>query len=127
MATVPQPVAESFDLSMQEDLDGISFSWNTWPTTRIEPNGTVPIGLSKLVLPTFPKSSTLLLYPNAKPFSSLIVVLISPLGHGLARFTLLLLQLMYVVLSCLPATSKLLCQYSTWKYAVGVATTIHDD
>jgi hypothetical protein len=47
-AIVPPPMApaaEPFDPSTQEELDGISFSWNTWPTTRIEANRTVvPIG-----------------------------------------------------------------------------------
>jgi hypothetical protein len=41
----PPPPAEPFDPTMQEELDGISFSWNTWPTTRIEACRTVvPIG-----------------------------------------------------------------------------------
>ena len=41
----PPPAPEPFDPTLQEELDGISFSWNTWPTTRIEASRTVvPIG-----------------------------------------------------------------------------------
>jgi len=51
MAAPPPPVAaptaavQPFDFDRQEEIDGISFSWNTWPTTRIESSRTVvPIG-----------------------------------------------------------------------------------
>src|SRR5579859_6927389 len=41
----PGPAVEPMDPTLQEELDGISFSWNTWPTSRIEASRTVvPIG-----------------------------------------------------------------------------------
>jgi hypothetical protein len=47
-AAAPPPGATPLpmiDLATQEDIDGISFSWNVWPTTRIESSRTVvPIG-----------------------------------------------------------------------------------
>jgi protein transport protein SEC23 len=64
MAAVPPPAAELFDPSMQEDLDGISFSWNTWPTTRIEANRTVvPIGAIYTPLKTRPADFPPVEYP----------------------------------------------------------------
>jgi hypothetical protein len=39
------PAVEAMDPALQEELDGISFSWNIWPTSRIEASRTVvPIG-----------------------------------------------------------------------------------
>jgi Sec23/Sec24 zinc finger len=64
MAAVPPPAAEPFDPSMQEDLDGISFSWNTWPTTRIEASRTVvPIGAIYTPLKTRPADFPPVEYP----------------------------------------------------------------
>jgi len=65
MAMAPPPTAaEPFDPSMQEELDGISFSWNTWPTTRIEANRTVvPIGALYTPLKTRPAELPPVEYP----------------------------------------------------------------
>lgn len=39
------PTIDPMDPALQEELDGISFSWNTWPTSRVEASRTVvPIG-----------------------------------------------------------------------------------
>src|ERR1700733_534349 len=60
----PPPPAEPFDPTMQEELDGISFSWNTWPTTRIESSRTVvPIGAIYTPLKTRPADLPPVDYP----------------------------------------------------------------
>jgi protein transport protein SEC23 len=60
----PPPPAEPFDPTMQEELDGISFSWNTWPTTRIEASRTVvPIGAIYTPLKTRPADLPPVDYP----------------------------------------------------------------
>jgi protein transport protein SEC23 len=60
----PPPPAEPFDPTMQEELDGISFSWNTWPTTRIESSRTVvPIGAIYTPLKTRPADLPSVDYP----------------------------------------------------------------
>ena len=51
----PGPAVEPMDPTLQEELDGISFSWNTWPTSRIEASRTVvPIGAMYTPLKTRP-------------------------------------------------------------------------
>jgi protein transport protein SEC23 len=60
----PPPAADPFDPTMQEELDGISFSWNTWPTTRIEASRTiVPIGAIYTPLKTRPADLPPVDYP----------------------------------------------------------------
>ena len=60
----PPPPAEPVDPTMQEELDGISFSWNTWPTTRIEASRTVvPIGAIYTPLKTRPADLPPVDYP----------------------------------------------------------------
>jgi protein transport protein SEC23 len=55
---------EPFDTATQEELDGISFSWNTWPTTRIEAARTVvPIGAIYTPLKTRPADLPPVDYP----------------------------------------------------------------
>jgi len=64
MTAPPPPAPETFDPTMQEELDGISFSWNTWPTTRIESSRTVvPIGAIYTPLKTRPADLPPVDYP----------------------------------------------------------------
>jgi protein transport protein SEC23 len=64
LAPEPPSTAEVFDPSMQEELDGVSFSWNTWPTTRIEASRTVvPIGAIYTPLKTRPADLPPVDYP----------------------------------------------------------------
>jgi len=60
----PMTAAPPFDPTLQEELDGISFSWNTWPTTRIEASRTVvPIGAIYTPLKTRPADLPPVEYP----------------------------------------------------------------
>jgi hypothetical protein len=58
------PAVEPMDPTLQEELDGISFSWNTWPTSRIEASRTVvPIGAMYTPLKTRPADLPPVDYP----------------------------------------------------------------
>jgi protein transport protein SEC23 len=132
LAPGPPSATEIFDPSTQEELDGVSFSWNTWPTTRIEASRTVvPIGAIYTPLKSRPIDLPPVDYPPIvckckailNPFCGIDITSktwtcqvtasnICTLTHSL-------------VLSFPSVTSALLLQYSPWKSAPGVTTTVY--
>jgi hypothetical protein len=138
MDAPPPPPPEPFDPTMQEELDGISFSWNTWPTTRIEASRTVvPIGAIYTPLKSRPADLPPVDYP---PVVCKCKVILNPFcGIDIASktwtcqvyFTLLfhlqgwLADKDVTVLSFSPTFAKLLFQHSTRKYAFGITTSIY--
>lgn len=144
MAAPPPPAAEaSFDPTMQEELDGISFSWNTWPTTRIESSRTVvPIGALYTPLKTRPADLPPVDYP---PVVCKCKAILNPFcGIDIASKTWTCqvktrprsLQFVYLcvpiliresaVLFVASAFTELLCGHSAWEYAFRVATSVYD-
>jgi hypothetical protein len=149
----PPPVAEPFDPGLQEEIDGISFSWNTWPTTRIEANRTVvPIGAIYTPLKPRPADLPPVEYPPVvcrckavlNPFCGIDIAsktwtcqVARPKKPPLAllRFQTLwksvysedVWLMTCPVLFVAPAVAELLLQHSAGEHAFGIAATVHDD
>ena len=112
------PPTETFDPTMQEELDGISFSWNTWPTTRIEASRTVvPIGAIYTPLKTRPTDLPPVDYP---PVVCKCKAILNPFcGIDIASRTWTC-QVVFpwmkltLVLSFTSTSPELLCQYPAW-------------
>src|SRR5271156_5591136 len=127
-AVAPPP----FDPTLQEELDGISFSWNTFPTTRIEASRTVvPIGAIYTPLKTRPADLPPVEYP---PVVCKCKAILNPFcGIDIASKTwtcqvrptpCIFNMLIDVVLSVATSFAAVLFKYSTWKYAFGVTASI---
>ena len=132
LAPGPPSAAEVFDPSMQEELDGVSFSWNTWPTTRIEASRTVvPIGAIYTPLKTRPIDLPPVDYP---PIVCKCKAILNPFcGIDITSKTWTCQVTTFnvctlthsPVLSFPSVTSALLLEYSSWKFAPGVTTTVY--
>jgi hypothetical protein len=151
----PAPAAEPFDPGLQEEIDGISFSWNTWPTTRIEANRTVvPIGAIYTPLKQRPADLPPVEYPPVvcrckailNPFCGIDIasktwtcqVLASPTQpawfpnreisvDNSSVYSEDLWLMTCPVLFVAPAAAELLLQHSAWEHAFGTAAPVHDD
>jgi Sec23/Sec24 zinc finger len=126
----PPPPAEAYDPALQEELDGISFSWNTWPTTRIEASRIiVPIGAIYTPLKVRGPELPPVEYPPVQCKCKAILNPFCGIDINSKTWTCQVSApcrpRSLVVLSFTSAPPCVLFQHSAWEYAFGATASIH--